>query len=61
MKIFCNKLFALVLLKINKDSLDYRQSRNDQGENRFHTEKQKNTFFAALLTLFIINAFRLAI
>ena len=58
MKIFCDKLFALVLLRIFKDSLDYIWSRNDQGENRLHIEKRKKkVIFVALLTLFITNAF----
>ena len=38
MKIFHNKVFALVLLSIIKDSLYYILSRNDQGENSFDTE-----------------------
>ena len=39
MEIFPNKMFALVLLSIIKNSLDYIYSRNEQGENDFHTEK----------------------
>ena len=34
-------MFALVLLSIIKNSLDYIYSRNEQGENDFHTEKWK--------------------
>ena len=45
MKIFSNKMFALVLLSISKDSLEYIESRNDQGEKRFHAEKRKNLQF----------------
>ena len=39
MKIFCNEFITLVLFSIIQDSLDYIQSRNEQGENRFHKEK----------------------
>ena len=35
-------MFALVLLSIIKDSLDYDQSRNGHGENWFHKEKIKD-------------------
>ena len=45
MKIFCNKIFALVLLSVINNSLDYNQSRNGQGENSFHEEKTKNLQF----------------
>ena len=40
-KILFNKLFALVLFGIIQDSLGYIESKNEQGENRFHKEKQK--------------------
>ena len=40
MKISRNKMFTLVLLRIIKDSLEYIESRNDQGEKRFHKEKR---------------------
>ena len=45
MEIFCNKTFALVLLGIIKNSSDYIESRNEQGENSFHTEKRKKVQF----------------
>ena len=45
MRIFRNKMFALVLLSTIKDSLDDIQNRNDQEENSFHKEKQKNLQF----------------
>ena len=48
---FCNKIFAFVLLSIIKDPVDYIESRNDQGENIFFIEKnEKNAIFLALLT-----------
>ena len=40
MKTSRNKIFTLVLLRIIKDSLEYFESRNDQGEKRFHKEKR---------------------
>ena len=48
MEIFRNKMFALVLLSIIKDSFDYSQSRNEQGENRSHTEKGKKCNFCGI-------------
>ena len=36
MKIFCNILLTSVLSSIIKDSL-----KNEQGDNRFHKEKEK--------------------
>ena len=42
MKIVCNELFALVLLSIIQGSLEYIQSANESGENRFHKKKKKN-------------------
>ena len=50
-------MFALVLLNIIKDSLDYIWTKNVQEENSFHTENKKVTFvvrftwFVMLLTL----------
>ena len=41
-------MFALVLLSIIKESLDYIWSKNDQGENRFHTEKRKKCNFCGI-------------
>ena len=52
MKIFRDKMFAL--LSIIKDSLEYIESRNDQGEKRFHTIKQKNLHFLTFLALLIL-------
>ena len=41
-KTFYNKLLLfLYLVSIIQDSLDYISTRNEQGQNRFHKEKQK--------------------
>ena len=57
MKIFHNKVFALVLLGIIKDSLDYIYSRNDQGESSFYIEKSYNFLWHQLLhSLQILSA-----
>ena len=55
MKIVRNKLFALVLLCIIQDSLDYTSSRNEQGENK--RKKEVIAAFVALRTSLIINVF----
>ena len=43
MKIFCSKLFALVLFSIIQDSSDSLkvEMSNEQGETIFHIEKRK--------------------
>ena len=41
MKIVRKKLFPLVLLSIIQDYLNYIYSANEQGENRFHQQRQK--------------------
>ena len=48
-------MFALVLLSIIKNSLDYIYSRNEQGENDFHTEKWKKKCNFCSISLFITN------
>ena len=48
-------MFALVLLSVNMDSLDYIWSRNDQEKNRFDTENWINLQFLLHYLLHLVQ------